>query len=271
MPTRTWVNVSGLWRDTVRHFVRVAGSSSWRTVNRTFVNAGGVWKPVFYRTPGTPTSVSMTVNGSAVSPITITDASFSTTVTWNITNPADQALDQLAVWNINGTFQPPSVPGSYSATRSINIAMGQTLVVYAGVQLANGPVVGGIGTSNAIEVFRPTPSVTSVLLTADHVEDTINASWIANYPPPGARYSLLWRANYMSNPSHPSSRPLQETASFSGISNYALTAANHGYDIQEFISDEYVDFYVTVRMYDSTGSTLLASSSEQMITTAAAD
>lgn len=203
-----WINRNGPWTQiseaagtAQKIFVRALGN--WEQAQRIFVMQDGTWRRVYARIPTAPSSVSMTVNGSSASSVTVSSTSFSVNTTW--TN--NEAPLPVEVKFMNGASQIGSTQslgkGSTSTSETVSITQGQTINLTTFVRSRNGgtsveasDIYSSTGSSNAITVTYPSPVITVVSITRVADTSDIAINWtVTNAPTSNFYYTVEWQDN----------------------------------------------------------------------------
>jgi len=193
----TWRQVSETPGTNHRIYTRVGGQ--WRVANEVWSRANGVWKKVYTRPPGNVSNVSLTVNGSSNSNITITSSPVTAVTTWQVPSTIDTGFPANVRYFLNNTWDGVDhnvVSGTRTHTNSISIAFGQSRSIFSTVRLLNGTLYGAAVGSNDIIATWATPQITNISMTPDYAFDYIFIQWTPTSAPAGATYVVSYRYNY---------------------------------------------------------------------------
>lgn len=249
------VNVGGTWRTVQREYVNVGGT--WRIVQREYVNVGGTWRFSWARTPSAPSGVSLTVNGSSASAVTVTSSPMTCVASWSQLT-ADSGLP-VEVKFFKGASQVGStqdiISGS-SATQAITINSGESASITAYVRTRNGKTSGVSATydvysnqvgSNVVTATYPEPSISNVNVTKQFGSSDVGINWSAsNLPGSGVSYTVDWSDTTYTT----SSTPLSSI--YINNTNRTATIPVSVHSNQLLDSNMYattVTFYVAVTLY----------------------
>lgn len=250
------VNVAGTWRTVQQMYTNVNGT--WVRAQRVYVNQNGTWKFAYARTPGVPQNLSLTVNGSSNTSQTTNTSPASAQVTWSVPG-ADANLPVGVKWYINSTQVggEDNITTGTSASTTVSLSAGESKNIYAVVRFRNGQanslssndVYGSSTGSISISLSWPNPTITNMSLSPNYAGDYLTVYWTANNPPSGVSYSVGFYDNYLYNTE-------QSGGSTTGTSfQLNLGPGYYGYDLQQDPADNtYVQFTVTVYMYDSSNT-----------------
>lgn len=253
-----WINRNGTWTQiseaggtAQKIFVNYGGgSTNWKQAQRIFVNQGGTWRRIYARVPTPPNTVTMTVNGSGASDVTVSSGSFTVNATWV---NADATLP-VELKYVNGAVQIGAVQdlpaGTASDSEVLAITQGQTIQLATYLRARNGgpsldasDMYSSLGASNAISVTFPAPVITLVSLVRTPGTSDISISWTVSNPPSSNYYYTVEWDNNINGTGY---QPLTDGNNQDQFAS--LPGSTHGFVLLD-TSSTTVTFYVRVKLF----------------------